>query len=329
LLEKVKQQLAIVENDKNNLKAKLGKSEGQLRSKLAIIIPAGVCAVIGIVVGVILATGSGKKSTGVYEVSDYQSGRDEIIADLESGKYQMGTLRDFRQKFPEYNDLSDTDLATRLHQKYYPDINRDDFFKAIEVGPTPPVAIRQKPSYGGTSITNLRSSYRDLSVSQVQSMSNVSIRKETGRGFYGHSTINHDYNLKTIRGDKVVVDSATGLMWHQSGSRKYMNYKKAMKWISKLNRKDYAGYHDWRLPTVEEVASLLESSKRNGLYIDPVFSNKQVKPDSTWSELIWTGDRYGDSGNTWWLASFNYGYVLWSDIYVTSTYYVRPVRSME
>ena len=52
--------------------------EGQLRSKLAIIIPAGVCAVIGIVVGVILATGSGKKSTGVYEVSDYQSGRDNF-----------------------------------------------------------------------------------------------------------------------------------------------------------------------------------------------------------------------------------------------------------
>ena len=37
-------------------------------------------------------------------------------------------------------------------------------------------------------------------------------------GFSGHSTINHDYNLKTVGGDKVVVDNATGLMWHQGGS---------------------------------------------------------------------------------------------------------------
>jgi len=219
----------------------------------------------------------------VYEVSDYQSGRDEIVADFESGKYQMGTLRDFRQKFSEYNDLSDTDLATKLHQKFYPDIKRDDFFKTIEDEPTPPVTIRQKPSYGGTSITKLRSSYnKKLTVSQAQSMPNMSIRKKEVWGFYGHSTINHSYSQKSISGDKVVVDSATGLMWHQSDSRKYMNYKKAKKWISKLNRKDYAGYHDWRLPTVEEADSLLESSKRNGLYIAPVLSNKQ--------EWIWAGE---------------------------------------
>ena len=41
----------------------------------------------------------------------------------------------------------------------------------------------------------LRSSYRDLSVSQVQSMSNISIRKEEDWGFECHSTINHVYHL--------------------------------------------------------------------------------------------------------------------------------------
>ena len=75
------------------------------------------------------------------------------------------------------------------------------------------IAIPITSATGG-SIT-LRSHYKSLTASQVQSMPNVSIRKKTVLGFHGHSTINHDYNLKAINGDKVVVDNATGLMWHQ------------------------------------------------------------------------------------------------------------------
>jgi hypothetical protein len=150
-------------------------------------------------------------------------------------------------------------------------------------------------------------------------MPNVSISKKEAWGFYGHSTINHDYNLKTIRGDKVVVDSATGLMWHQGGSRKNMKWKKAKKWIKKLNKSGYAGYHDWRLPTVEEAVSLLESSeKKVGLYIAPVFSNKQ--------EWIWTGDKKGSEAA--WGVFFNVSYVFWYyDINYSLS--VRPVRSMK
>ncbi len=60
----------------------------------------------------------------------------------------------------------------------------------------------------------------------------------------------NDYDLKTMHGDKVVVDHASGLMWHQSGSDKYMTWKKAKSWVKKLNKTGYAGYRDWRLPTV-------------------------------------------------------------------------------
>jgi hypothetical protein len=45
----------------------------------------------------------------------------------------------------------------------------------------------------------LRSSYKTLSVSQVQSMPNVSIREKHKWGFYGHSTIKHDYSLKAVK----------------------------------------------------------------------------------------------------------------------------------
>jgi serine/threonine-protein kinase len=119
-------------------------------------------------------------------------------------------------------------------------------------------------------------------------MSNVSIRKKHNGGFDGHSTIKHDYETKTIEGDKAVIDHATGLMWHQSGSDQCMEWNKARDWVCGLNDMGYAGCNDWELPTVEEAISLLESSKRNDKpYVASVFDNKQ--------KWIWTGDRY-DSG---------------------------------
>jgi len=161
----------------------------------------------------------------------------------------------------------------------------------------------------------LRSSYSDLSVSQVQSMPNISIREKNDWGFYGHSTINHSYGLKVINGDKVVIDHATGLMWHQSGSRNYMSWYNAKVWIRNLNISGYAGYQDWRLPTLEEAVSLLESGTRNNLYIDPVFNDEQ------WG--IWTGDKHGSDGE--WSVYFSLGNVRWR----IKNRYVRPVRTMK
>jgi tetratricopeptide (TPR) repeat protein len=193
-------------------------------------------------------------------------------------------------------------------------------------------------------IITLRSSYRMLSVSEAQSMPNVSIREKTRWGFDGHSTINHKYSLETIRGEKVVVDNATGLMWHQSGSDDEIIWNKAMKWMKKLNKKGgiyensikgYAGYHDWRLPTVDEAFSLMESSNMNGdLYIDHVFSKKQ--------RWIWTGDisnelstcgrnKVEDGSDVAWAVYFGSARYLFCGAYqvgIRSAIYVRPVRSV-
>ena len=162
----------------------------------------------------------------------------------------------------------------------------------------------------------LRSFYGNLSVSQVQSMPNISIREKNDWGFFGHSTIIHRYGLKVINGDKAVIDHATGLMWHQNGSDNYMKWNAAKQWVRGLNGGEYVGYNDWRLPTVEEAASLLEPGEKDGgLYIDSVFSNKQ--------EWIWTGDEYGQEGA--WGVSFGGGLMFWVNF--DSEFYVRPVRS--
>ena len=86
-------------------------------------------------------------------------------------------------------------------------------------------------------------------------------------------------------GNGVVIDHATGLMWQKSGSDKLLKYLQAKSFIIAMNEKKIAGFNDWRLPTVNELVSLLElKSKRNGLHIDPVFDKKQ-----TW---CWASDTW-------------------------------------
>jgi len=160
---------------------------------------------------------------------------------------------------------------------------------------------------------NLRSSYRNLSVSEAESMPEIYIRKFDEWGFYGHSTIIHNYEKKSIKGGNVVIDHATGLMWLQSGSKEYMQWNAANGWVRKLNTLKYAGYSDWRLPTIEEAASLLEPGKTNALHIDPIFDKEQ------WG--IWSGDKHGS--NTW-SVYFSLGNVRWR----YKNRYVRPVRSL-
>ena len=151
-------------------------------------------------------------------------------------------------------------------------------------------------------------------------MSNVYISLKTDSGFYGHGTISHNYEKRSINGDGVVIDHATGLMWYQSGSEEGMTFGRA-KWWAGHSSKGYAGYHDWRLPTLEEATTLLQFDKNNSnLYIDPVFSGKQG--------FIWTGDSK-DGSEAAWVVNFNNSGVYWYRSSYTLDLYARPVRTME
>jgi len=39
----------------------------------------------------------------------------------------MPSIAEIRQQYPQYADMSDADLADRLHQKFYADMPRDEF----------------------------------------------------------------------------------------------------------------------------------------------------------------------------------------------------------
>lgn len=122
---------------------------------------------------------------------------------------------------------------------------------------------------------------------------------------------------RQLENQKVVVDYATALMWHQSGSPLYMKWDGVNAWVRELNKKGYAGYKDWRLPTLAEAISLMESTEALGaLFIDRVFDREQ--------RFVWTADKY-EGGKVWAVDYFG------GDINHVGTHfeaYVRPVRNL-
>ncbi|MCP4345794.1 MAG: DUF1566 domain-containing protein [Desulfobacterales bacterium] len=104
--------------------------------------------------------------------------------------------------------------------------------------------------------------------------------------------------------DGTVTDRDIGLMWEIAGSENDMKYNEAQKYINELNRRRFAGYTDWRLPTIDELLSLLEPEKNsNGLYIHPIFDGSQ--------KWCWSSD-YSVSGGAW-IVYFLFGYMGWGD----------------
>jgi len=168
---------------------------------------------------------------------------------------------------------------------------------------------------------NLRSTPESLSENDISKMLKrfgfFSMCQDWNKDFCNtDGDFTNNYRLWIKDGDQVVIDRTTGLMWHQSGSEERLTYKKAKRWVKRLNSNRYAGYMDWRLPTIEEAASLIETKKMNGyLYINPVFSAKQ--------EWIWTKDSCSGKKRVW-IVHFISGFVSWSSLVIGN--YVRPVR---
>jgi len=161
---------------------------------------------------------------------------------------------------------------------------------------------------------HLRTGHKTLSYDEVESM----IKRN---GFFDESynksgNFRNLFEKQNINGNTVVLDHKTALMWHPGGSSKEVQYRKISKWLKDLNRRGYAGFSDWRLPTLEEAASLLRREKNSkGLYTDPIFSGTQKR--------IWTGDRFGSKDL--WVVRFYTGIVYSSA--GSDLHFIRPVRS--
>ena len=91
-------------------------------------------------------------------------------------------------------------------------------------------------------------------------------------------------NKKRYRdnGDGTVTDTEAGLMWKQTDAyqdtSKWSNWFTGLDYIRELNLDKFAGFNDWRMPTLEEAEGLYDEDTfirdmdRLEIFIDSAFS---------------------------------------------------------
>lgn len=116
--------------------------------------------------------------------------------------------------------------------------------------------------------------------------------------------------------DKTVEDRATGLTWQISGSQFPRTWTDAHLYIHRLNEEAYGGMDNWRIPTIDELVTLLEPrAQGSDLCIEPLFDATQ--------RWIWSIDRR--SYVSAYYADMDLGFIGWQDF--SAPYYVRAVSS--
>jgi hypothetical protein len=136
-----------------------------------------------------------------------------------------------------------------------------------------------------------------------------------------------------------IIDEKNKLMWAVNPSKisefpnpnKSMTWDEAQVWANKFHKKSWfnfkkeevwCGFNDWRLPTIDELKTLLTETKQTGLYIcEDVFND--IKTENYW---LWSSSSMANGSNYAWFVDFDEGYD--GSNVKTGSGYVRLVRSV-
>jgi hypothetical protein len=101
---------------------------------------------------------------------------------------------------------------------------------------------------------------------------------------------------------EVIIDQRTLLMWQRDGLDINSN-RTIQRNIDELNKKSFAGFLDWRLPTMEEAMSLMEPVKNfKDVFLKPCFSKEQP--------FIFVAAQRKPGG--YWFVDYKQGRAFWS-----------------
>lgn len=101
---------------------------------------------------------------------------------------------------------------------------------------------------------------------------------------------------------QVIVDQRTSLMWQRDGLD-INSIRTMQRNIEEVNKNTFAGYADWRLPTMEEAMSLMQPEKNfKDLFLKPCFSKEQP--------FIFVAAQRKPGG--YWFVDFKQGRAFWS-----------------
>ena len=234
---------------------------------------------------------------GLAGYADYN--KDSYITGSELGMYLQTKVINYSRgaQHPQYGkinnpflDKGDFIFALNVDKKNERKSTEEEKLKLAyipEAVTAPSISLRKKPTEvsSRSEITTMLAQYN----------------------FFELSTNTHGDFINDLvdNSDSTVTDRATALMWAKGGSTRSLENSEAKRYIKRLNKDRFAGYSDWRMPTLEELASLLKRGKINGVHIDPVFDDKQIR--------CWTADKcrlISDYYIGFWIVNFEQGRVL-------------------
>ena len=119
-------------------------------------------------------------------------------------------------------------------------------------------------------------------------------------------------------------DPDTGLIWQKQIFIKEYNWQEAKNYCQNLS---LAGYNDWRLPSIDELKSILteEAYKNLRSYTGKTYIKQPLLNSMTMKyQWFWSSTNYKEDLSKAWVVGFGIGNDSWG--YRTSIYYVRCVK---
>jgi hypothetical protein len=133
---------------------------------------------------------------------------------------------------------------------------------AVPAGPKPEVTERIKLR------DKAEKNFSDSDLQKMIKERNFFNKKSNPEGNFPNDLVDN--------GNGTVTDKVTGLVWQKGGSPSDMKFDAATKYVDELNSSRFGGHGDWRLPTMEELYSLMEGTPNNSeKFMDNLFDPAQ------------------------------------------------------